>query len=85
MEKFISMLEINYSKQAEKFLKKQTAATRNRILTAIHNLPLGDVKKLQGKNAYRLRVGDYRIIFDRSGNIIYIEKIDNRGQIYKEV
>ncbi|MCM1297726.1 MAG: type II toxin-antitoxin system RelE/ParE family toxin [Muribaculaceae bacterium] len=79
------MLEIKYSKQAEKFLKKQTASTRNRILNAIHNLPSGDVKKLQGKNTYRLRVGDYRIIFDKSGNIIYIEKIDNRGQIYKEV
>lgn len=79
------MLEINYSKQAEKFLKKQTDVTRNRIINAIHNLPLGDVKKLQGKSGYRLRVGDYRIIFDKNGNIIYIERIDSRGQIYKEV
>ena len=78
-------LEIRYSKQAEKFLKKQTASIRNRIIKAIHNLPSGDVKKLQGKNGYRRRVGDYRIIFDRNGNILYIVRIDNRGQIYKEV
>ena len=78
-------MEISYSKQAEKFLKKQTPATRNRIRNAIHSLPLGDVKKLQGRNGYRLRVGDYRVIFDRNGNILYIERIDNRGQIYKEV
>lgn len=78
-------MEISYSKQAEKFLKKQTPSTRNRIRNAIHNLPLGDVKKLQGKNGYRLRVGDYRIIFDKSGNVLYIERIDNRGQVYKEV
>ena len=78
-------MEIQYSKQAEKFLKKQTAITRKRIQTAIHNLPYGDVKKLQGRIGYRLRVGNYRVIFDRNGNVLYIEQIDNRGQIYKEV
>lgn len=78
-------MDIHYSKQAEKFLKKQDATTRNRIRAAIHNLPSGDVKKLQGRNGYRLRVGDYRIIFDRNGNIMYIERIDSRGQVYKEV
>lgn len=77
-------MEIYYSKRAEKFLKKQDSVTRNRIRTAIHNLPAGDVKKLHGVNSYRLRVGDYRVIFDKDGNILYIERIDNRGQIYKE-
>ncbi len=77
-------MEIQYSKQAEKFLKKQDAYTRERIRNAIHNLPLGDVKKLRGRNGYRLRVGDYRVIFDKNGNILYIERIDNRGQVYKE-
>lgn len=78
-------MEIYYSKQAEKFLKKQRTITRNRICNAIRKLPAGDVKKLQGINGYRLRVGNYRIIFNRNGNVLYIERIDNRGQIYKEV
>lgn len=78
-------MDIQYSKQAEKFLKKQTLETQNRIRNAIRNLPEGDVKKLQGRNGYRLRVGNYRVIFDHSGKIIYIVRIDNRGQIYKEV
>ncbi|MCI9346258.1 MAG: type II toxin-antitoxin system RelE/ParE family toxin [Lachnospiraceae bacterium] len=78
-------MDVHYSKQAEKFLKKQDSVTRNRIRNAIHNLPAGDVKKLQGRNGYRLRIGDYRVIFDRSGNVLYIECINNRGQIYKEV
>lgn len=78
-------MEIYYSKQAEKFLKKQKTITRNRIRNAIQNLPAGDVKKLQGINGYRLRVGNYRIIFSRNDNVLYIERIDNRGQIYKEV
>ena len=79
------LLEIQYSKQAIKFLKNQDLPTRKRILTAINALPAGDVKSLQGRSGYRLRVGDYRVIFDKEGNILYIEKIDNRGQIYKGV
>lgn len=75
-------MEIQYSKQAVKFLKKQDMTTRKRIINAINLLPSGDVKKLQGRQGYRLRVGDYRIIFDKSGNILYIEKIDSRGQVY---
>ena len=51
-------------------------------MVAIHNLPSGDVKKLQGQNGYRLRVDDYRVIFDMDGNILYIERIGNRGLIY---
>ena len=76
-------LEIAYSKQAIKFLKKQDVPTRKRIITAIENLPYGDVVKLQNRSGYRLRVGDYRVIFDKDGNVVLVEKIDNRGQIYK--
>ncbi|MCI8506840.1 MAG: type II toxin-antitoxin system RelE/ParE family toxin [Lachnospiraceae bacterium] len=78
-------MEVQYSKQAIKFLKKQDMVTRKRIVNAISLLPAGDVKSLQGRNGYRLRVGDFRIIFDKQGNILYIEKIDSRGQIYKGV
>ncbi len=76
-------MEINYSKQAAKFLQKQDRTTQIRIITAINKLPNGDVKKLQGRAGYRLRVGNFRIIFDQSGNVLYVEEIDNRGQIYK--
>lgn len=34
-------------------------------------------------SGYRLRVGNFRVIFDREGNILHIEEIDNRGQVYK--
>ena len=54
---------INYSKQAIKFLNKQDKPTRVRIVDAINQLPKGDVKKLQGEDGYRLRIGDYRVIF----------------------
>ena len=73
-----------YSKQARKFLDKQGELVDMRIKKAIDKLPLGDVEKLSGyPNTYRLRVGDYRILFVRDGNIISIHKIENRGQVYK--
>lgn len=76
-------MKIQYSKEAIKFLKRQDRSTQIRITNAINNLPAGDVVKLQGRSGYRLRVGSYRIIFSNDGIVLLIEKIDNRGQIYK--
>lgn len=76
-------MQIKYTKQALKFLQKQPPAAQKRLTNAISQIPLGDIKKLQGQKSYRLRVGDYRIIFDHLGNIIEIIKIGNRGDIYK--
>ena len=77
-------MQINYSKQAIKFLKRQDRPTKQRIVDAINSLPAGDVVKYQGSvSKYRLRVGDFRVIFDRQGNILYIEKIGSRGEVYK--
>lgn len=78
-------MNIQYSKQALKFLKKQDKSTQIRIISAINALPAGDIIKLQGREGYRLRVGNYRVIFDKHGEVLMIEKIDNRGQIYKGV
>jgi len=76
-------VEIKYSKAAVKFLKKQNKSSQNRIMNAIEKIPAGDIVKLHGISGYRLRVGNYRILFDFNGNIIAIIDIDNRGQIYK--
>lgn len=72
--------------KALKFIEKQSKLQRTRIYKAIYTLPNGDVKKMAGyKNNYRLRVGDYRIIYElnQAELIILITKINNRGQIYK--
>ena len=76
-------MTIRYSKQAEKFLSRQPRNVERRIRAAVAALPSGDVKKLKGQPYYRLRVGDFRALFDRDGNIVMIVKIDNRGQVYK--
>ena len=77
-------MQIKFMKQPVKFISRQDAPTRKRLISAINALPYGDIKKLQGRGGYRLRVGDFRIIFDSDGNVILIIRIDSRGQIYKE-
>ncbi len=44
----------------------------------------GDIKRLQGRDDYRLRVGDYRVIFeiDQSGRpiILTIMQVEKRNE-----
>lgn len=78
--------KIKIRPKALKFIEKQDRVQRIRIYKAIYNLPNGDVKKLVGcKNEYRLRVGDYRIIYELNQNelVIIVTRADNLGQIYK--
>lgn len=80
--------KIEFKKAAQKFLDKQEKSQRLRLYKAIYKLPSGaDIKKLQGHNLYRLRVGNYRILYciDDDIKIITIENIDSRGDIYKRL
>ena len=57
--------KINIKKKAQKFISKQDKKQQLRLYKAIYNLPNGDIKQLKGYSAtYRLRVGEYRIIFE---------------------
>lgn len=44
-----------------------------------------NAKKLQGREGYRLRVGDWRVIYKMQNEqlIIVVLKIASRGEIYK--
>ena len=75
-------MKLIYSKRAAKAISKINNPFKQNIKEAIENLPSGDVKKLRGyKNAYRLRVGDYRILFDMDGTI-EITDVLPRGAAY---
>ena len=45
----------------------------------------GDVKRLKGDSLYRMRVGDYRIIYliDDVNKIVSIIKVGHRRDVYK--
>ena len=71
-----------------KFINKQDNYQRKRILSAIYGLPKGDVKKLKGYEYYRLRVGDFRVIFTTKNDkelVILVIDIGNRGQVYENL
>jgi len=79
--------KIIIEKKAEKFILKQPKNQQERLLKAIYHLPEeGDIKSLKGSTGFfRLRVGDYRIIFTVENEILTVIVTDagNRGQIYK--
>ena len=81
------MYKIDINKTSYKFILKQDKTQQTRILNALNRLPdSGDIKPLQGSNGmYRLRVGDYRILYtvDHDVLTVYVIEIGNRGQIYK--
>ena len=80
-------MNITYSSRARKALARLDVSTRQRIRQGINQLPEGDVKKLQGHTElYRLRVGDWRIVFSYPDDeTILIERISPRGGVYKEM
>lgn len=80
------MNNIIYWKTAKKSLDSYDKNTALRIVKGIEGIPLGDIKRLEGKNVpplYRLRIGKYRIIYTYKEDIIQVIKIDTRGDIYK--
>ena len=43
----------------------------------------GDIKKLKGfKNKYRLRAGNYRVLFELEGNCLVVYDVGDRKDIY---
>ena len=44
-----------------------------------------NAKKLQGREGYRLRVGDWRVIYEIQNErlVIIVLKVASRGEIYK--
>ncbi len=83
------MYSIKLEKSAEKFIRKQPKNVQQKLYNAIKQLPDGkDIKKLKGfSNKYRLRVNDFRIIYDKYDDtyVIDVIDIDNRGQVYKHL
>lgn len=80
-------MEIEYTKQAVKQISKLDKPTKQRIKSGIEKLPLGDIKRLQGVTPvmFRLRVGDFRILFEMSADRIIIRSVLPRGEVYNRL
>lgn len=80
------MYRIVLKKRAKKFMDRLPMPEKRRLVAAIERLPQGeDIKRLKGYDGlFRLRVGDYRIIYtvDNGELVVYVIDVGNRGQIY---
>jgi mRNA interferase RelE/StbE len=78
---------IEYGNTALNDLERLPSKQRAQILRKIDRLQQGlhgDIKRLRDADyAYRLRMGDYRVLFDVEDSVIVIRRIGNRKNIYE--
>ncbi len=81
--------EVRLSKRADRELLSLESVIKERIISRLEELsedpfPRG-VAKLQGREGvYRVRVGNYRILYEvfNSNRLVLVEKIDHRSRVY---
>lgn len=79
-------MDITFSNNARKSIRKLDQKIKKIIQEAIIRLPDGDVKKLIGiENGYRLRVGDYRILYEKTKEEIHVIDVLPRGGAYRRL
>jgi mRNA interferase RelE/StbE len=83
------------SKFREKFLKDISSISQQHVTRAIYNVMLDvesakdireirNIKKLKNsRNAYRIRVGEYRIGIFLEGNVVEFTRCLHRKEIYR--
>ncbi|AFY99984.1 type II toxin-antitoxin system RelE family toxin [Calothrix sp. PCC 6303] len=83
--------KVEILKGALKQLKKLPSELQERIQVKIDDLAIeprpNGVKKLKGKeNTYRIRVSDYRVIYDIFDDnlVVSVVEVGHRGKIYKD-
>jgi mRNA interferase RelE/StbE len=81
-------MQVKLTKSAAKYFKGINEPLKGRIRKALAGLalnpPQGDIKKLANRDHYRLRVGEYRILFLRADDNIVVDRIAPRGEAYKD-
>lgn len=77
---------VDFKPRAIKDLRTLPLAQQSRVLTKIEMLKdnlSGDVKRLtQYTPEYRLRIGDYRVLFEVEGDRVVIYRIRHRKDAY---
>ena len=81
---------VEWKKSTKKDLRKLPPAEVDRILEAVGGLadepfPVG-VEKLAGSDyAYRIRVGDYRVIYEvvTKAKLVEIQRVRHRKDVYR--
>lgn len=83
------MYSVDFTREALKTLARMPSNARRLVMSKIEDLardPFGaaNVKKLTGQPGYRLRVGDWRVLYDVDAGrvVVRVLKIGPRGGVY---
>ena len=80
---------VRYSRDAQKDLRKLGTEARHRVMDKIAAYAAdpasqsNNVVALAGRPGFRLRVGDWRVIFERTDDGIAVLHIGPRGSVYR--
>ncbi|MBA3866153.1 MAG: type II toxin-antitoxin system RelE/ParE family toxin [Solirubrobacterales bacterium] len=80
---------IEYERRARKDLGRLDPTVRRRVLASIERFATdpsaADVRRLSGRAGYRLRVGDWRVLFelDSVRRKIVVDRVLPRGRAYE--
>jgi mRNA interferase RelE/StbE len=89
--------EVKLHREVAKTLERMTPQLRSRIIRGLRALeanpydsrPGADIARLRGtkgrEDLFRLRIGDYRVIYAVVAGIVYITEIFHRGREYKQL
>ena len=85
------MYRVLFTKSADRTLRKLPRNTAQRIRRSLDDLATNpyaehlDVNKLQNRPGYRLRVGDWRVIYEIENDelIILLLRTGSRGEVYR--
>ena len=83
--------EVKFSKSAKKQFRKLPLDVQERIQTKINDLAVeprpNGVKKLKGEeNSYRIRVDDYRVVYEIKDDVLIVTvvRVKHRSEVYKD-
>ena len=83
------MYHLVYDRQIEKDIRRIPRVLRSTILVRIEQLSTEprrpQVEKLSGIDGYRLRIGDYRVLFtiDDARHVVTIYRVLHRREAYR--
>ncbi|MDR3556621.1 MAG: type II toxin-antitoxin system RelE/ParE family toxin [Syntrophobacteraceae bacterium] len=82
------MYELLIQRKAQKQLANITQPYRDRVIAVIRSLsddprPSG-ARKLSGRDAWRIRIGDYRVIYEINDDapLVLVVSVGHRREIY---
>ena len=79
------LIKRSAEKELDTLPKQVRIRITNKLVTLEEDPRPAGIKKLRGENAFRIRVGDYRVLYtiDDSDEIVTIYAIGHRREVYR--